>query len=173
MSTVRVEGQEDLIRHLRRLADKYPELVEAEVRDALEYVVQFMASETQLRTPAGVGGAAGLRGSIFGEVRPVYGGLSGVWGTAAPYGEVVELGRRPKKGVPPLAPIALWARRILGLEPEEAEDAAESIRWKIYHYGTEGQFMFRDAWEENKDAISRKLQEVPGAVARKVREGWG
>lgn len=53
-----------------------------------------------------------------------------------PYAGVIELGRRPMRRGPPLAPILGWVQRKLGLSGPEADRVAYAVRMKIHVRGT-------------------------------------
>ncbi len=152
---------------LKGLAERFPERVKEESESVLRIIVSRLESEIVSNTPKGVGGGAGLAGSIAGEVF-VYGkSVKGVVGTPFAYGEVIEVGRKPGS-MPPTAPIELWARRKLGLDADEAKDAAQAIAWKIKHHGTEGAHMFENAWTNLESWISDQLETIPSRVTEKV-----
>lgn len=112
----------------------------------------LLEREVKERTPVGVHGAAGLRGSV--NSKSVRFGLERVEtavGTPLPYAVPVETGSRPH--FPPLLPIQDWVESKLGLSPEEARGVAFAIARKISKHGTEGKFMFRDAFADNLDQV--------------------
>lgn len=61
----------------------------------------------------------------------------------APYAGIIEFGRAPGASPPPVAPIARWAIRKLGVEPEEAEDIAQAIAFNIARNGIPPKFILR------------------------------
>ncbi len=166
----RIEGLDETIRAIRRLGIQYPEITQAVTKDVTEEIVMRLESETVSRTPAGVGGAAGLRGSIFGEVRHGRNSVSGIWGSPLKYGEIVELGRRPGK-MPPVAPLALWARRKLGVSAASAGSVGFAIALKIKHHGFQGAHMFENAWAESEDWVRTKIAMIPEKIMRRVDAG--
>jgi len=156
---------------LRELAKKYPKIVEDETVSTLTRIVTRMESETVERTPAGVGGAAGLRGSVHGGVMRQGKSFRGFWGTPLEYGEVIEEGRRPGKAMPPVHPIALWARSKLGVPTDEAESAGFAIARKIAVYGFEGAHMFEEAWEANEKWVQDQLYGIVDRVVERIERG--
>lgn len=67
-----------------------------------------------------------------------------------------------RKGPPPLPPISDWVRRKISVSQEkrftrrQADIVGESVRWKIYHYGTKPQPYTRNAI----DTIQSKYENV-------------
>jgi len=80
---------------IEELVKQYPVIVREEAVKCMQIITARLEKDVVENTPAGVGGAAGLRGSIAGRVDVVGDSVRGVVGTAMPYGEVVELGRKP------------------------------------------------------------------------------
>jgi hypothetical protein len=83
-----------------------------------------------------VGALGLLRGSIMTEIRGTSAALQGVVLTASPYAHFVEEDTRPHWA--PIAPLKLWARRVLG-----DESAAYAVQHAIAVRGTRGKHMFR------------------------------
>jgi hypothetical protein len=158
---------------LRALASRYPQAYKREVVSVLDLVVRRLEGAVVAKTPKGVGGAAGLAGSIFGEVRNFGNTITGVVGTPLAYGIVVELGRRPGKRMPPLAPIELWARRMLGLDEEEAKKAAWAIARKISIKGFKGVGMFSKSLDELTPWIQQMLATIPARIVARVDNEQG
>ena len=161
------------ITELRRLAKKYPEAVRKESETVMDLIVRRLESEVVKRTPVGVGGNAGLRGSIHGEVAAYGKSVTGTVGTPFEYGEVVEKGRRPGKAMPPVSPIALWAQRKLGVSADEAQGVGFAIARKISIEGFEGAHMFEKAWKASERWITGQLQGLPGRIVTRLEHGTG
>ena len=106
------------------LAREYPAALDKETVAALRRIEARLTRTILKRTPAGVGGQAGLWGSIGGEIVQRGDAVSLIEGTPLEYAPVVEMGRRPGKRMPPVAPIELWARRKLGCRWDAACAAA-------------------------------------------------
>lgn len=159
----------DAIKKLRSLSAKYPEIAESETEKSLRLIVARLESETVLLTPAGVGGAAGLRGSIHGETRKTAKRISGIWGTPLSYGEAVEYGRGPGT-FPPHAPLELWVRRKLGIPSPESIGVAKAIQYKILRKGTDGAYMFDDAWNKNSAWAYAQIAGIPGRIIDTVNK---
>jgi len=158
------------ISEISRLSRLYPDVAKEEIENALDIVVSRVSSEIAAATPAGVGGAAGLRGSIFGEVRTMGSTITGTVGTPVEYGIVVEMGRKPGK-FPPIAPIELWVRRILGVPAGQARGVAFVVARKIAEHGTEGAWMFRDTWERLEPWARGVMDNIPANIIRRVTSG--
>lgn len=156
------------IKEIRDLAKKYPKVVRQEVLKTMEIVTARLEKEVVERTPMGVGGAAGLAGSIFGEVRSFGKKVTGTVGTPLEYGEVVELGRRPGRAFPPVAPIALWAQRILGVSEKESKSVGFAIARKIAIKGTKGAKMFERAWQHMEGWAIAQFNAIPARVIKKL-----
>lgn len=106
-----------------------------------------------------------LRNGIHFDALPgnVLGARVTVSAIAQPYAAVMELGRRPGKPGPPLAPIKEWVRRKLGLQGKELDSAAFLIRRKIHVKGIEPRHFFkrtRDNPQLRKDAKALALAGV-------------
>jgi len=148
------------------LAKKYPGQARAAIDETLNHIAMRMEKEVKERTPAGVGGAAGLRGSIFGQVFK-YGKKQGaVVATHQPYGEPVEYGSKPH--FPPVGPLELWVRRKLGVDKDEARSVAFAIAFKISRHGTRGAFMFTQAFRDNDHWINREMGKIPERITRRL-----
>lgn len=154
---------------IRELARRYPEITLDETEKVLDKVVRRLEKEVVERTPAGVGGDAGLRGSIHGEVVSFGMPVKAQVGTPLEYGEVIEHGRRPGKAMPPVEPIARWARSILGITDEkEARSVGFAIARKIAVKGFKGKHMFEKAWKDNEKWVEDQLRTIPERVIRRV-----
>ena len=156
------------LRVLEGLAAISPDIVEREVQAVLEIVAARVEKTVVERTPRGVGGEAGLAGSIHGEVVSYGQGMQAVISTPLEYGEVVELGRRPDKKRPPVAPIALWAIRKLGVSAEEAQGIGFVIARKIGKVGFEGAHMFEKTMQELDGWIMEQLNSIPQRVNERI-----
>ena len=159
------------LRVLEGLARLHGGIVEEEVRAVLEIVAARVEKTVVERTPRGVGGEAGLAGSIHGEVVSYGRGLQAVIGTPVEHGEVVEMGRRPDKKRPPVEPIALWAIRKLGVSAEEAKGIGFVIARKIGKEGFEGAHMFDKTMKELDAWIMEQLNAIPQRVNERIGSG--
>lgn len=159
---------------IRDLATRYPAAYRREVVTVMDLVVRRLEGAVVAKTPKGVGGAAGLAGSIFGEVRTMGQTILGVVGTPLEHGVVIEYGRRPGQKMPPLAPIELWARRKLGLDEEEAHSIAFGIARNIAKFGflnhPQGWGMFGKSLTELTPWIQQMLGTLPARIVARVEE---
>jgi hypothetical protein len=122
------------------------------------------------RTPVGVGGGGGLRGSIQADAISRSGQrLTATIGTPLVYAAPVETGAKPH--MPPVAPLIDWVEARLGLKGEEAESVAQKIAWKIKRHGTKGKYMFRDGMAAAKDQIERLFEQAAAEVAARMAGG--
>jgi hypothetical protein len=153
---------------LRKLVQRWPDETREEMRVTMDRIVRRLEAEVVKRTPAGVGGQAGLRGSIAGEVATLGRTVTGTVGTPLEYGEVVELGRRPGKAFPPVDPIALWARRKLGVSEKESRSVGFAIARKIAIHGFEGAHMFEEGWKHIEPWAQKELMGIGERVVRRV-----
>lgn len=155
---------------LEALWQHAPELTRAVLTASMTEAVFLLEREVIERTPEGIGGAAGLRGGIA-AVPPSLsldtpGDVIGlVVGTAA-HTLPIELGTKPH--FVPIQPLQDWVEYKLGLEGKEAKSVAFAISRKIGKDGTEGKFMFRDAFAQNEDQVKQILET---AVQRIISEG--
>ncbi|HET7276134.1 MAG TPA: hypothetical protein VFI91_13275 [Longimicrobiaceae bacterium] len=138
-------------------------VIPGELVAAVTEIVALLERNVKRRTPVGVSGGGGLRGSIAGEVRQAssmgVGVPIGRVGSPLPYALVVERGRQPGKMPPPEA-LELWVRRKLGVQNvNEARSVAYLIARKIGREGTEGAHMFRYAAQHNESTIRRILEQ--------------
>lgn len=171
---IEIRNADRVAAELKNLWAQYPGIAREETRTTLHLIAARMESEVMQRTPAGVGGAAGLRGSIFGEVRGDNNSVRGIWGTPLKYGEVIEFGRKPGK-FPPVGPIELWVRRKLGIT-EDSEGVALAIARAIFRrgfspngdVGKDGARMFEKAWESCQDWAETQLGLLPGRIVSRA-----
>lgn len=152
---------------LNRLAEKSPTITMDECKKSMSLIVNRLESAVVSKTPGGVGGAAGLRGSIFGEVRLFKNKIVGIVGTPVEYAPVVEFGRAPGKYPPPGALLS-WVQKILGYSGKEAVSVEFLVSRKIALRGTAGKFMFRDAVNENRGWIESVINSIPDKVTERI-----
>jgi len=154
---------------LRDLARRFPGAVRSESETTLDRIVRRLEAEAGQRTPKGVGGGAGLAGSIAGEVMMMGKSVVGIVGTPLEYGEVVEMGRRPNRAMPPIAPIQRWVRSKLGISGEkEQRSVAYAIALTIAREGFEGAHMFEQAWKALESWVQGELYGIGGRVVKRM-----
>lgn len=76
---------------------------------------------------------------------------------SAQHAPFVEFGTIPH--MPPYEPIYEWCRRKLDLSDKDAADAANAIRWYIYHHGTHAHPYLRPALDKIKPYIQKIVEE--------------
>lgn len=120
-------------------------------------------------TPVGVGGGAGLRGSIAAHLpRRVDNGVIGLVGTSAIHALPVELGTKPH--FPPIAPLELWVQKKLGIEGPEAKGVAFAIAKTIAKRGTKGVKMFEKAFNSTEGSMQQILTDAVRRIADRLSE---
>ena len=147
---------------------RYPERYARELTAAMLEAGLLLEREVKELAPVGVGGAAGLRGSIAAMPPHMDGDtLTGGVGTSAPYAVPVELGTRPH--FPPVQPLADWVRAKLGeSDPVAARSIAYCIARKIAAHGTEGQHIFQRALDAAQERVGGMFDR---AVERTLNDG--
>lgn len=149
------------------LARFRPERLDAATREtiypAIDEATMLLLREVKSRTPVGATEAA--RGSIQAATEIVRGRRLEVRGTvssALPYIMPLEHGSRPH--VPPIAPLKLWAKRILG-----DESAAWAVRALIAKRGTRARKMFETGFWASKSRIENIMQAGVDAWTRRLK----
>lgn len=151
-----------------------PAIAERHLVAAMEESLLLLQREVADATPTGAHQL--LRKSIVAEpVRRLADGLLGVvdvedrtgkYGSPLNYAVAVELGTRPH--MPPLEPLVDWTKAKLGLKGKAATAAAEGIRWKVFHQGTEGAFMFKTTHEKRRGYIQRRFERAVADLAAEL-----
>lgn len=150
------------------LWNQAPELVQREMTSAVWASSLRVEKEVRDRTPKGANGFLAMSITAH-EPVVIPGGVMGLVGTSLSYAEPVELGTKPH--MPPIQPLIEWVEVVLGLEGEAAEQAAQSIAWKIAKKGTEGKFMFRDGFAASEDYIKRKFRQALSNIRNSLAGG--
>ena len=138
--------------HLRSQA-----VVMRALTSAMYEVTSFLEKEVKERVPVGFHGnrGAGLKQTIWGK--PIFKGtaiVKGVISHTSKYGDVIELGRRPNKKMPPAGSLIDWiVFKFAGFDEEDAWDIEWAVRRNIGKFGFKGAFMFKNAYEDNEDKI--------------------
>lgn len=159
-----------------------PEIVRDELNRFFAWALPHLTSEIADRTPASEGH---LRRSIIGRTEVTPNGMLGIIGTPLDYAPAVELGTKPHPvSEAGILAIAEWAKRKLplgqavslktgrplkakGVE-EAALSAAHAIAWKIRHRGTQGAFMFRDAFTANRATVIAKFEATVDRIVARI-----
>lgn len=157
--TITLHGWEQLQQAFARA----PEIVREELGAFAHAATQHLRSEVVDRTPAAMGT---LRASIHGSVERMADGVLGVVGTVQPYAVPVELGTKPH--FPPVQALEDWVRQKLGLSGKEAHNAAFLIARKISKKGTQGHFMFRDAFQANQAEVQHQFDAAATRIVTRI-----
>lgn len=173
MSSLTFKADMKAARNLAALFDQAPEIWLDEVGVATLESQLLAEREIKEGTPVGVGGGAGLKGSIGSlDIERSAAGVSGAVATSALHAIPVEIGTRPH--FPPLAPLKHWAKVKLGLSDDEAGAAAIGIQRKIGREGTEGAHMFEEGLEtvtpQAVNAYQRAGERITRRLATEVRK---
>lgn len=144
-----------------------PALVEEELTNAVLEGSLLMEREVRQRTPEGVGGESGLKGSIAAQApRVLADEVIGEVGTPLNYAIPVELGSKPH--FPPVEPLADWAQFKLGVPAAEARSVGYLIARKISRVGTEGAFMFSDAFNQNEGELHQIFSRAHARIIERL-----
>ncbi|WP_298434574.1 hypothetical protein [Geobacter sp.] len=112
----------------------------------------LVAREVQKHTPQGV---YGYQGGLIASVGTEISGkgtmlVKGEVFHSKPYGDVVDKGRSPGKGMPPAGTLERWIEVKFGVDAKTAKRLEYVVRRKISRKGFEGAHMFDkgldDAW---------------------------
>ncbi len=136
-----------------------PEIAHQEMRVSLKEALLFLEREVKERTPVGVGGSAGLRGSISHSMRgsnaeTVRGRVFSPLRHAIP----VEMGTDPHPvSAEGRESIRDWVEKKLGIPESESKQVAFLVARKIAKKGTEGAHMFENALSDNTSEVMSML----------------
>lgn len=152
------------------LSGKAPAIIQAGLDGFITEATMFLLAEVKKRTPQGVGGAqSGLLGSIQADVTGKGSRLvKGTVMTAQQYGEVIEKGRTPGKGMPPKGSLVRWIEVKLGLSEQEARRVEFVIRRKIGARGFDGAAMFEKAVTENQSRLEAMAERYGLKIATEL-----
>jgi len=150
----------------------HPEELERAVRGAFEESGPVIETAVKAETPEGVGGQAGLKGSLFTEIRTQPAFVESLTSSPLVYAAPVEFGRRAGQTMPPPKALVPWVEKFIPLKPgEQALSVAYAIARAIGIRGTR-------AWRQSPPGVrmfQRGFEKVQGLVERifadRVREG--
>lgn len=163
-----IEVKVDMRGVLMKDPPKAIKIYEREMGAAMRTSVSKLEADVKRGTP--VGATTFLRGSIFSAVRGTGLNLHGVVASNSVYAEPVELGSAPHW--PPPGPIELWVQRVLGVsDAKEIRRTAYVISRKISKTGTAARHMFRNAFQANKEKITRLLEAARDRVISQLKRG--
>lgn len=160
--TITAPNLPQLIEHWRRA----PELTLRALQSAADEATLLIQREVSDRTPVGVGGGGGLRGSINSDTRRLSDGVIGLVGATALHAEPVELGTKPH--FPPPQALEDWVRAKLDPPEGEVSSVAFAVARKIAAKGTKGAYMFRDALKATEPAVRRIYNDAGNALAQRL-----
>lgn len=149
------------------LDGKAPAIIQAGLDRFVTMATQFLDNEVQKRTPQGVMGYQGglistINSEVTGKGTPL---IKGTVFHGSKYGDVVERGRTPGKGMPPKGSLVRWLEVKLGLSTKEAQRIEFVVRRKIGIRGTKGAEMFEKAVTENLGRLEQMAQECGLKIA--------
>jgi hypothetical protein len=133
-----------------------PKVIQEGLDRFVTLATQLLLVEVKKRTPQGVFGAqGGLLGSI--QSTPIVGKgtplVKGEVVSAHSYAEVVEKGRQPGKGMPPMGSLVRWIEVKMGLPESEAKRIEFVVRRSIGRKGFAGAQMFERALIDNLNRL--------------------
>lgn len=150
---------------LAELWQREPTITRQEMLVAMTDADLLLKGELMQALPAGAGGAAGLRGSVFTEEFPLADNVIGLVATNVTYAPHVEFGTKPH--MPPLQPIMDWLAAKVGSSGKELRDHAERIAWSIYAHGTKANPVWATTFNRLTGEIRRKIEaSVQRIIAR-------
>jgi hypothetical protein len=140
--------------------------------------VALLEKNVKQRAPVGVGGAAGLKGSIFGEVKYLTQRIEGIVGTPLAYAPAVEYGRGIGKRMPPVSALIPWVEKFLTIKEGQT---AEGVAWAVARYmaargsralrqSPPGERMFERGLAASEPGIQRIMKRHFGDAVRTVME---
>ncbi len=136
-----------------------PAIAHKEILAAMSEAVMFLERKVKENIERagrmGVGGSqTGLYRTIAGEVIDKGAAMvKGIVSHSKPHGDVIELGRRPGKKMPPPGVLLEWIKLRIGATGETAKQIEFLIRRKIARKGFPGIHMFQKAFEDNYSQV--------------------
>jgi len=152
---------------LARAFERAPDIVVEELTAGIWESELLLERETKELTPVGVSG--GTRSSIQArEPKRLADNVVGEMGSPMKHVLAVELGTKPH--YPPIQPLAEWVEHKFGYSGNEARNVAFLIQRKIGRKGTEGAFMFKQAFEANQEQVLRIMARASGRAVSRIGE---
>lgn len=146
-----------------------PAIIMDEIIAATVQSTLLAERETRERTPVGVGGDGGLRGSIAAQEPRVLGNeVIGETGSPLNYVIPVELGTRPH--FPPVSALHDWVRIKLGVPDDDVEEVAFKVARKIAAHGTEGAHMFARMFAANEPQFAAIYRGARDRIVQRMAE---
>lgn len=136
-----------------------PEIAQQEMRVSLTEALLFLEREVKDGTPVGVGGSAGLRGSISHSIsESSAGNIHGKVFSPLRHAIPVEMGTDPHPvSMEGREAIRDWVEKKLGVSENESKQVAFLVARKIAKKGTEGAHMFENALSDNSSQVMGML----------------
>jgi len=148
---------------------KAPEIVREEMTAAMWESELLLEREVKEKTPVGVGGAGGLKGSIAAQQPEISADVVlGVVGTAMAHAVPVEIGTKPH--FPPVQPLEDWVIHKLGVPEKDAHGVAFLVARKIAARGTLAVGMFHRAFNEQRPKVEAIFTAARGRIAERLAE---
>lgn len=166
---------------------KSEQIVSRELTKAMWEAVLFLEARVKEYLPSDIGGYSrgvgvfgdqgGLRGSIHGEVekgssliRGMSGSqvISGIVGHSSAYGDVIEMGRRADKGMPPKGALLRWMEVKLGMSRDEAQKKEFVLRRSIGRKGFPGVHMFERAFNDHERTVFGIFERYGFRIAKAI-----
>jgi len=150
---------------------KAPEILREESTLGITEMLLLLEREIKDDTPVGVGGAAGLRGSISHDMRgTTQNTLQGRVFSPLAHAQAVEHGTRPH--LPPWVALMDWVEAKLGItDPDEVIGVSIAIALKIKARGTKGKHMFENNFKERQPQISKRLSDAIDRTFARLKAG--
>lgn len=146
-------------------SDQARQIVREETLGLVEASTQVFRSEIVPLTPVGATGAlrAGVQTDVVGDGVNVVGRVFDPVGYAVP----VEAGARPH--FPPVEPLQLWVRRVLGISDEkEVRSVAFLVARAISKRGTKARDMFKGGAEAGAAKVTALSERANARIAARL-----
>lgn len=152
--------------------EKAPALTRQRLLGAMTGAVQHLEGEVKDEWPTG---PSNSRQQITSDAFSTSAGVLGVVGTPSPYAPVIELGRKPGKGVSEAGreSIAEWAKFKLGVSEKEALGVAFLVSRKIKRQGIEAKRPFGKVLDRSTLQISRYFENAIAQLSTDLARGAG
>ena len=144
---------------------KAPDIVREEMTAAMWESEFLIEREVKEKTPVGVGGGGGLRGSIAAQSPEISSDIVlGVVGTSMAHAIPVEIGTKPH--FPPIQPLEDWVIHKLGVAEKDAHGVAFLVARKIAARGTLAIGMFHRTFSANQ----AKVEQIFSGARQRIAE---
>lgn len=157
---VELKGVDEQIRKLQG----FEQVMQAEFVPAMTDSIFWIEGGAKVKAPKNTGE---LASHITGEVQIITGGeVIGIVGNPLEYAPPVEFGARPH--FPPLAPLAFWVQRQLGISGWDGIRATIMIARKIAARGTRAQPFMKPAFDEARPKILQRFAQAVERIAERL-----